>query len=350
MANISLNTLGILLTPSSFDRADGNNFYLYPGTPAAPGSVKINYGGSLGTNPYGDPIIFEEYSNSPDIESAEQSTIVHKFHCDRYTAEQLILANPRGTLLVDSTGQFYSRVLSSKTTPVTKTGAKEWDLTITCESLSFGTPPDEFDIEIVELNPASEKHPRYSALTYYQRNIIRGANVSDYIDVAQQYKNLISTFSSSASPNLNQQGQATELLFKKQRGEDSFYLAGYKITWSTYFYAPVVLNPGGYIEDPVLNGGLPYQFWAVNGDPGNGSIFQNTTLINPNLYPSPVSGPPYGLSWLREADTFHLQRTWFRLTRTWLGGPLGNWDNEWYNVSNGVQPLQTSQNQGGFNF
>lgn len=350
MPNLTLNNLGILLTPSTFDRADGNSFYLYPGTPAPAGAIKLNYGGSLGTNPYGDPIIFEEYSDSPEIESGEQSTIVHKFHCDRYTAEQMILANPRGTLLVDSTGLFFSRVLTSKISPIARTGAKEWMLIITCESLSFGTPPDEFDIEIVELNPPAEKHPRYASLSYYQRNIIRGADVSDDQAVAQSYKDLISTFSSSVNPAQDQKGQAKELLFKKEKGEDSFYLSGYRVSWSTYFYAPVTINPGGYMEDPVLEGALPYQFWAVGGDIGNGSIFQETTLLNPNVYPTFVDEPPYGLSWLRYTDTLHLQRTWFKLTRTWVGAPLGHWDNEWYNVSNGqAQPLQTEPSQGGLN-
>lgn len=213
---------------------------------------------------------------------------------------------------------------------------------MTSEAQSFAAPYDEFDIDIVELNPPAEKHPRYSALSYSDRNLVRQAFVSDYIDVKQTFINQISQLAQSPNQWANEQGQALELLYKKQKGEDSFYLSGYRINYSRYFWAPQDINPGGYTEDPFSV--IPYQYWTdVNGL----NIFRNTAQYNYNLYPNNTSlvGPPYGLSWLRQTDTLHLNRTWYKLTMSWIGAPLGVWDNEWYNPV--LQPLQTTGSAGG---
>lgn len=329
--------------PSGFDRATGGD---NGGTPELPGAIKLNYAGGNASGPGGYVPIFEEYSDSPEIEISEQATIVHRFHCDYYTGQTLLNSNPRGTLLVDSGGNV-TRVLSTKLIPIAKTGARECTLTVTCEGITFGNPPDEFNVQSYDLNPTLENHPRYSALTYGERYIVGQAQtIGNGADYSQQFKNIIMNFSSSVDQTQNHQGQALELLYKKQRGEDSFYFSGYKVTWSQYYFNPQILNPGCYIEDPVSQGGLPVYFWSTNGQTDGPNIFENTTDYNQNMFPVPSSGPPWGLSWLRQADTQDLQRTWYKITRTWIGANLGQWDLQLYSPT--VQPLQTSQTQGGF--
>ena len=212
-------------------------------------------------------------------------------------------------------------------------------------------PYDEFNISAYEVNPPAEKHPRYSGLTYYQRDIIRNQPVIDSIDVKQQYANIASNFSQTPSFQIqgtyySQQQMALELMFKKQKGEDSFYLGGYVVEFSQYFSLPPDLSPGGYIEDPHYV--VPPPYWTdVNGN----SIFSQTATYNPNVYIQAGKNVsfPYGLSWLRQKDTIQLQRTWFKKTMTWVGATLGQWDNEWYNGT-AFQPYQTSSMLGTLNY
>lgn len=336
--------------PSVWDRADGGLTSQY-GTPAPPGSIGVNYpGGNAaayfeGVANGGMTVYVEESSDSPVIEFGEQCTITHTFFADYFGMQNIQAEYCRGYVMIDNSGNV-SRVLSTTAQPISKTAGLIWKVAMVSEAESFANPPAEFDIQPVEVNPIAEKHPRYSALTYYQRSIIRGAVISDYIDVQQQYTSLITSFSSSNNQWQDQQGQALELLFKKQKGEDTFYLSGYKIIYSVYYWQPQDINPGGYVENPFSV--VPYQFW-VNGDGEN--IFANSALANQNLYPNPNSAPPteypYGLSWLRQTDVQTLNRTWYKVTQTWIGAPLGIWDNEWYNPT--LQPLQTSQYGGNLN-
>jgi hypothetical protein len=217
--------------------------------------------------------------------------------------------------------------------------------------MTFAAPPEEFDIEVVELNPPAEKHPRYSGLTYIQRDNIRNQTVADSADVAQQWLNSVTSSCITTNPSisypsaLNQYQQGLELMYKKQKGEDNFYLSGYKMIFSQYFWQPVDINPGGYIENPFLV--VPAYYWT---DQNDNNIFSKTTQYNPNVYINNNNIPnvyaaTYGLSWLRQTDVLHQQRTWYKLTSTWVAGTLGMWDNEWYNGSF-FQPYQTTGSAG----
>jgi hypothetical protein len=294
--------------------------------------------------------VFEEYPDSPEIERSEQATITHRFICDEYTGGILISAYYRGVLLLDSYGNV-TRVLSSK---LNHKRANLYDLTITAEGVSFDPPPDEFSVETSELNPGLDKHPRYAQLSYAQRRLVKQNVNTDNLDLeTSAFAALKANINTPGNNNNNQLPAAEELLNKYDKGEDSFYLPGFKIQWSTYFWAPQIMNPGGYIEDPISGGGLPFFFWDTNTDsnsthnPDN-SIFSQMAEINPNMYFG-------GISWLRQADTLTLQRTWYRLTRTWIGGPLGRWDAELYTVIpdgyNNIPPFglaySTGSNSGG---
>jgi len=348
-----------LFIPSVFDRADGGLTTQW-GTPTPAGSLGINWSdgqaslSGTGANPvsgpdiFGNIQVFEESSDSPIFDVGEQTTITHKFFVDYLTMQNIVITYKRGYEIYDNTsgplGPNLSRVLSNNAQPIPKTGGLIWTLAQTTECMSFPGPPDEMVYDIVELNPAAEKHPRYSALSYGQRSLVRTAEISDFADVTQQAKSNFGTFPSSSNQWANQQGQAYELYFKKQKGEDSFYLSGYKLQYSQYFWYPQDINPGGYIEDPFTV--IPYQFWT---DDFGENIFSLNATWNPNLYPNPNAtpplDPPYGLSWLRQTDTQVLNRTWWKITYTWIGAPLGHWDNEWYNSA--LQPLQVSSSYGG---
>lgn len=327
-----------LIIPSTFDRADGLNGN--PGTPI-PQGVNMANGGLVGINSAGNSgFIFQEYPDSPTIECGEQSTITHRFNCDIGTAQLLTLTLPRGFVMTDSQG-YVSRVLSTVNKQLK--GGLVCDFTVVSEVMSFSTPPDEFGIEIVELNPDLDKHPRYAPLTYYDRWAVRNANLSDDIDVALEYERIIDAIEYNPA-NPSEKDAAQELLLKKHKGETSFYLSGYKVVWSQYFWQTQIINPGGYLEDPVSQGGLPWPYWSPTGISQIGSIFSTTTLHNANMFIAPTDDPPYGLSWLRQTDQLSWQRTWYKLTKTWIGGPLGVWDAQLYSTE--FQEYQTESNEG----
>lgn len=339
--------------PSGFDRASGLDGF--PGTPTPDSVIQVSVGDKtfdINTTLDGTNTFFEEYPDSPEIERAEQATITHRYCCDYNTAIELATSISRGQLLMDSGGNI-TRVLSCKLN--FKKGGFA-DFTVVSEGVSFDVPPDEFSVETTELNPALDKHPRYDILSYGDRKLIKSYINTDNLDLQNSALNAI-----SASITGSHRNPALELLLKSNKNIDSFYLPGFKIQWSQYYWAPTELNPGGYIEDPIEQGALPYFFWDTDTtpehipDPNAASIFVDLASINPNIYNN-------GISWLRQADTLTLQRTWFRLTRTWIGGPLGKWDPELYTVTdqetgaddNGNPPYslpyQTKPDQGGFSF
>jgi len=335
--------------PNGVDRGDGYDGQ--PGTPTPDGIIlQIGQNGiSIGGQSL-DSIFFEEDPDSPEIERAEQGTIVHRFKCDPFTAQILITSISRGTLFEDSFGNT-SRCLSIKYNYMKGNIVA---ITITSEALSFDWPPDEFNVEVTELNPGLDRHPRYNDLTYYNRNIVKQANMPNAPELNNGYFSLMNSDpinfpgSGSSPSQKNPYNEARELLFKYYKGEEAFYLPGFKIQWSQYFSGPQYLNPGGYIEDPILEGGLPFYFYSAQfpqTTDTDTNIFAEMAEINPQLYVDLNSGSPKtAISWLRLCDTIQYQRTWFRVTRTWQGAPIGHWDNEIYNRS--IPDYQTQLNQG----
>ena len=165
---------------------------------------------------------------------------------------------------------------------------------------------------------------------------------------------------------------AYELISKLWRQEDTPYQVGRQTTWTQYFFAPVYLNPGGYIEDPrdwvpsyfmdveqpfpPVNTLLPRADQSAVGqsadpslsgtDPGanadavpalgadtGGSIYDWMLLYNPQSYSD--DGTVDGnlqLSCLRESDDVDYERTWFKVTHTWKVAPVGKWDSDLYKL------------------
>ena len=130
---------------------------------------------------------------------------------------------------------------------------------------------------------------------------------------------------------------ALEIIQKIWRMEDSPYVVGYQITWSEFHFRPPPLNPGGYIEDPkTANPPLPDYFGSTKYPPSpanEDSIFYKIASTNPQCYSSTGQlGGTTSISWLRKADEIEYQRTWFKVTRTWLGAPIGAWDKQLYST------------------
>lgn len=296
---------------------------------------------------------FNEMPNSPAVELSEQATIAHKFVCDYQTGQVVLAASPRGTILTDSAGNV-SRVLSTRLDHLRGDAAM---VTQTAEGVSFSVPPDEFDIEVLEFNPAIQKHPRYCGLNnadplgkysawqifaLLQQAVnqqLNGAfqiylnNAFGLLGVPQSGTNSV-TFPTASSPILAQ--AALELYNKMLKGEETFYLAGFRVRFSTYDFNPQNVDPGGRIEDPVSSGALPFFFWSNDGtgNPGTNIFTALASTVSPQFYAN-------GISWLREADSQSYQRTWFRKTQSWIGGPaggsfpngytfVGHWDTDIY--------------------
>ncbi len=307
--------------PSGVDWADGLDGH--PGTATPNDAIVIRP----------SEVYYEEDADSPEIERGEQGTIQHRFTLDYESSLIYLQGTGRGTFMIDDEGNV-TKVLTSR---VTKQRGGRSKLSITAESISFDSPPDQFRLEVIELNPALEKHPRYAFLPAPIRNLINQAVSAAQLISATDATNLISGISANPGPipaGITFSGSApefwaiaqkaaTELLLKRRIGEDTFYLPGFRVVWSQFFWLPPSENPGGYIEDPITQGGLPAYFWSLDGTEGGLNIFTEASDLNQQFYSE-------GISWLRQADTIDYERTWFRNTHIWIGAPFAHWDADIY--------------------
>lgn len=318
--------------PCGNDRADGLNGN--PGTPTPDDAVVYQPA----------PTFLEELPESPQIEFGEHNTYVHSFKTDEANAYEILGGTPRGTILVDSEGSQY-KVL---TTQLDFQKGNFCVVRITQESVL--TPPeDEFHVESVEFNPSIFLHPRYQTVINYDappddeaaEQNITGPQIINWITNAvdgssQSQQNQWGQFINSTNiTDPDVLSLAKELVTKLRRGEDTYYLSGWRVYWSQYFNLPQPLNPGGYIEDPVAEGQLPPYFWSADGTPdGDNTLISLAQQVNPIIYPPPtdLAGT---ISWLRQADTVEYQRVWFKVVHSWLGGPNGTWDNDIYPMAEG---------------
>lgn len=339
------------LPPSGIDRADGTADF--PGTITPPDSLNTE----IGTELSGPGTFFEEDSDSPEFDFGEQGTVAHSFTTDPDTFEMLIPVVQRGIIQQDSAGNL-SKILS---TTVKRLKGDRVKMVIVSEGLSWGVPPDEFSIEPMDINPDLMKHPRYNdgsngatgfGLTDQQKAALRFVtNSQNFYNVQDGYNSVIAgagvnpsggqLFPLGGPGGTTQRQQAWEIIQKYWRGEDTFYLPALRITYSTFYYdlENVAINPGGYIEDPVTSGAIPYPFWSIDGtdnpDPTNDILQKSAIDQSYNLYNS-------GVSYLRQCDQLAYQRTWFKVTQCWIGAPKGPqdangnnyiyWDNDIYQV------------------
>lgn len=351
--------------PSCFDRADGVDER--PGTPSDAGQFKVQVPGNPNANITN--VTLEEEASSPEIERAEQATIVHRFRTSWEDALTRLETLGRGRVLEDSEGRL-TKILSSR---VVREQPGTALLTITEEGMSFDSPPDQFQITAVELGVNIMKHPRYfyaflgdgagSATELKNQSVIRllqsffeNPTVGFRDALTDMLKSSIGTeagtgeqppaasangtsytFSGLVSGTDLAKRAALEIIQKFWRGEETPYVIGYEVKWTRFYFRPPYINPGGYIEDPITDAApqLPDYLYSPSYPPDPSlSIFQLLDWYNPQCYS--LTGEPGGgvsISWLRKSDILSWERTWFRLERTWIGSPVGHWDEQLYTTA-----------------
>lgn len=146
---------GVTKLPPSPQGAAGTPAPL--GTPTPAGVVFSQSSAGPGT------ITIEERPDGTDIERAEQATFQKKLVMGYQAAVSLLGSMGRGTFLADSGSGFgvqtVWRILSSRIRSLKGNLA---ELSYTAESISFDSPPDDFNIVPVELGLDILKHPRYA--------------------------------------------------------------------------------------------------------------------------------------------------------------------------------------------
>ncbi len=406
-----------------FDRADGTT--TLPNQPLGTGGTGSTVGtpspaGAIITqSSVGDVSSVEEDVTSPTLERAEQATCEHTLTMAFDAAKNYIVGLGRGTFVADSFGNIF-RILSSK---IQSLRADRATLSYVAESISFDSPPDDYQMIPVELGIDILKHPRYSwALLPFASDQSTTVTVGDttitYQSIKQSIVRLIQSYRDSPfypsadqvngliQNNIVQQltnvgdvsnldvlvpvagydpqtdlispprwdgvtanlpagnyayaivsvpvdlsdptdplaiaiAAANEVISKLWRQEDTPYVVGFQVTWTQYYFAPVYENPGGHLENPI--GIVPDYFMSPSQD-GSDTIFDFLAAYNPQCYSQDgLASGDVDVSWLRKADEVEYQRTWFKVTRTWIGSPIGHWDSDLY--TSGSRP----QDANGFN-
>lgn len=190
--------------PTGFDRADGVT--PLPSQPKGSGGGGQVVGSPTPTDAVlissnsndGETITTEEMPDSPEIERAEQATFLHRFRTSWDAALGYIVGLGRGTFLQDSFGNVW-RILNSHIQHLKGTAA---EVSIAAESISFDSPPDEFQCVPVELGIDIIKHPRYSwALSPIASDNTTSVTVGDtaifYTDIKQSIVRAIQSYRDS---------------------------------------------------------------------------------------------------------------------------------------------------------
>lgn len=364
--------------PNGLNWADGQSGRL--GTPTPAGAIRVSGAGGVTAI---EDIPVEEDPDSPEIERAEQATVTHRFTMSYDEAMTRLAIHGRGRILTDSYGNV-TKLLSAR---VQRTKGNKATFTTVAEGVSFDSPPDQFQIVPVELGVNILKHPRYfyaflgdgagSTTELQNQMVIRmlqnyfenptaayrdaithllycslgsdagnGPQPPEYKNKFKPSEPLTTGFQDETASAWKVAGTdmakraALEIVQKYWRGEETPYIVGYQITWSSFYFRPPLIDPGGRIEDPIYDAvpQLPEYFFSTEYPPDPGlTIFDQIAAFNPQCYSDDgtVTGDP-SISWLRKADQLFYERTWFRLERTWIGSPLGHWDFELY--SGGERP------------
>jgi hypothetical protein len=150
-------------------------------------------------------------------------------------------------------------------------------------------------------------------------------------DVNDPYVHVAFNISKANKPTIELAlSAAQEVIQKLWKIEDSPYMVGFEINWSVYYYRPPYINPGGYVENPITeaNPSLPDYFYSPlapqDSNFSKRTLFDYLYAYNPQCYLD-----KYGyasISCLRKSDSIEYQRTWFKVTRSWLCSAVGMWD------------------------
>jgi hypothetical protein len=376
---IPFNRLGL---PCGYDRADGRAVTggVLLGTPTPTGRILTSSVAGTGIE-----LPIEEEADSPVIENAEQQTITHRFKGGWNELATRMRGLHRGIIRTDSQGTLV-KLLSAM---LQKQPGGRGTVTTVDEVMTGDTPPDRFECVPVELGLHIIKHPRYIHAFLGNRlmpsSLATGDSTGGYgsvteaknqavIRLLQDYMEntsapwrnniqalLIASLNSEAGSGDTQppvyttptdlaasgypagalvqgtkmaKAAALEIIIKYWRGEETPSVVGFQITWTQYFWYPVYLNPGGFIEDPI-QAGLPAFLWSTKFPPDPSDftkhILAAAAMLNPQSYSR--NGKYTGaieISWRREADQEVRERTFFGVQHRWCGSPIGHWDPQFY--------------------
>jgi hypothetical protein len=163
-------------------------------------------------------------------------------------------------------------------------------------------PVGDFSCEPQELYPKIERNAFFVNLL--PKNIRLAAQAAFYTTTAATTDGDQFTGNLAAIADPTQNALANSLYVKLLRGEETFYIAGWRYSYEVYSYTPPAPSPGGFTGTP--SGPL------ANSLPAN-------------------------VSWLRLADHIMpagVNGSMYKNTITWLGGPLnagiGYWDPDLY--------------------
>lgn len=350
--------------PTGLDRADGLKGRL--GTASGPDQVAATSAGGSGV----DNLPVEEFADSPTLIRAEKGTVEHRFRLPWNDAYTRMYGYHRGLVRTSSTDTDSERYFLLEARMQRDTGGRAIVTTVE-EALDYDSPPDRFSVTPVELGLNIIKHPRYfyafigsgygsndekinqcvirllqdymSNSNYLMRNAIQKI-IYDSLESAGTVGSAMpewngSSFSVTTVPGTKlAKLAALEIIQKYWRGVETPYIVGWQITWSRYFFRPPLLHPGGIIQDPMLaEPPLPEYFWSTADPPDwdSDSIFDGMAQKNPQCYAANgQAGGTLAISWLRKADQLEFQRTWFKLHSTWIGTPVGHWDQHIYGYTN----------------
>lgn len=422
--------------PTGLDRGDGQtNLPAQPvGNPALSGTfgtpTPVEARQTSSQTPQEDPA-------SPIIERGEQCTATRLLNMSWSDAVEYLAGFGRGSYTKDSSGNVF-RILTNRISSVRGDQAQ---VQMVSESISFDTPPDEFNIRPGDLGADIIKFPRYfwalnpqstdannfvtvgsTTVSYVMAKcaLIRMIQTyrdtpmfpsNDYVngliqstilnqlsngqigltvtvdnphfdptepaiatqawdgfmaDIPSGNSQLLSLFAPYDPTNTTDGlviaiAATKEIISKLWRQLDTPYFPVFEVEWRQFFFAPVYLNPGAYVED--LRDVVPEFFitpyqgtlqtilarGAISNPPvpvdssGNmdtssapgvnaATIFDNFVQINPQCFSSDgTTSGNLNISCLRKADEMEYQRTWFAVVHKWTVALNGIWDADLFN-------------------
>lgn len=146
-------------------------------------------------------------------------------------------------------------------------------------------PPVKFSCDPQRISRPLKYHPKYAELAEGTLEAIEAALTEDITKNTTHYSKF------SGIP------LAMELFNKRRRGQETYYLAGLKYSYTESSWTLPALTLGGFLETP--------------GGPMEGLL-------------------PADTGWLREADDVKFDGSYYTTTRSWIGTPGADWDADLY--------------------
>lgn len=250
----------------------------------------------------GNVITAQEQPGSPKVERAEQATCEHTIELSWTDCIGYLSVMPRGTIVNDSGANIW-RILSSD---IVRLDGTRGQLHYVMESISFDSPPDDFELNDVSLDLNIIKHPRYAwAINpYISDNLaysqVPGTSPSDvkiyYVAIKESIIRAIQSYTDSPFyPNADQVNSLIQNNIVSQ------------------------INPTrGDSSVGVINVSYPNSGWNPNQDtvppvPWDGTV-ANRPVVNAQYF---VVGVPYHLNNVSDPITIAIAAARELISKLW---------------------------------